>query len=135
VNGPAELICIACPIACRLSVAQTSDGAVSVSGNRCPRGELYGREEVLSPKRIVTAVVPTSSGDFPCAPVRTDAAVPRAEVKELLLSLYRMRVDLPVRRGQVLMEDYHGARVVFTRTLPPDEVAPVGKARPETEGQ
>jgi CxxC motif-containing protein len=116
-------------------VAERADGVVTVSGNRCPRGELYGREEVLAPKRVVTAVVPTSSGDFPCAPVRTDAAVPRGQVKELLLSLYRQRVDLPVRRGQVLIEDYHGARVVFTRTLPPDEVAPVGKAGPEPERQ
>ena len=133
--APVELVCIACPIACRLMVAQSGDGIVTVTGNRCPRGELYGREEVLAPKRIVTAVVPTSSADFPCAPVRTEAAVPRAEVKNLLLGLYRMRVDLPVRRGQVLLEDSKGIRVVFTRTLPPDEVAPVGQAGPEAEGQ
>jgi CxxC motif-containing protein len=134
-GAPSELVCIACPIACRLNVSQSADGTVSVSGNRCPRGELYGKEEVLAPKRIVTAVVPTSSEAFPCAPVRTDAAVPRAHVKELLLSLYGRRVDLPVRRGQVLLVDSRGARVIFTRTLPPDDVSPVGKAGTEAEGQ
>jgi len=131
---PAELICIACPIGCRLTVSLAADGVIAVSGNRCPRGEQYGKEEVLAPRRIVTAVVPTSSVDFPCAPVRTDAPVPRAEVRDLLRRLYARRVDLPVRRGQVLFEE-HGARVVFTRTLPPDDVAPVGEPRAEPKGQ
>jgi CxxC motif-containing protein len=124
-KGPAELVCIACPIACRLTVAQTDDGTVSVAGNRCPKGELYGREEMLAPRRVVTAVVPTSSMDFPCVPVRTDTPVSRDLVMELLKGLYRLRVDLPVRNGQVLVEDFHGARVIVTRTLPPDQVSPV----------
>ena len=132
--GPVELVCIACPLACRLTVSTSAEGAIAVSGNRCPRGEAYGREEVLAPRRIVTAVVPTSSAQFPCAPVRTDAPVPRGEVKALLKMIYGMTVTLPVRRGQVLIEDAKGARVVFTRTLPPDEVAPVGQPGAEAEG-
>jgi CxxC motif-containing protein len=132
--APAELVCIACPMACRLTVSTADSGEIHVAGNRCPRGDSYGREEVLAPRRIVTAVVPTSSMVFPCAPVRTDLPVPRAEVKDLLRALYARRVDLPVRRGQVLVEDFHGARVIFTRTLPPDEVAPVGETGTEPEG-
>lgn len=132
---PAELVCIACPIACRLSVSLSGDGTVIVSGNRCPRGELYGREEMLAPKRIVTAVVPTSSSSFPCAPVRTSGPVPRGAVNDLLQSLYRRRVDLPVRRGQVLIEDVEGVRVIFTRTLPPDDISPVGEPGAEAKGQ
>jgi CxxC motif-containing protein len=123
---PAELVCIACPIACRLTVTKAADGAVSVAGNRCPKGELYGKEEMLAPRRIVTAVVPTSSKDFPCVPVRTDAPVSRDLVMDLLGDLYRLRVDLPVKNGQVLVADFHGARVIITRTLPPDQVSPVG---------
>lgn len=123
---PAELVCIACPIACRLTVTQAPDGQVSVAGNRCPKGELYGKEEMLAPRRIVTAVVPTSSMDFPCVPVRTDTPVARDLVMELLADLYRRKVDLPVKSGQVLVADFHGARVIITRTLPPDQVSPVG---------
>ena len=130
-----ELVCIACPIACRLTVSTAGDGEVKVTGNRCPRGEVYGREEVLAPRRILTAVVPTDSAQFPCAPVRTDRAIGRAKVPQLLAELYARRVALPVRQGQVLIEDFDGARVVFTRTLPPDEIPPVGKTGPEPEGE
>jgi CxxC motif-containing protein len=133
--SPRELVCIACPMACRLTVSTTRGGEVNVTGNRCPRGELYGREEVLAPRRILTAVVPTDSAHFPCAPVRTDRAIGRAMVSALLRELYARRVSLPVRQGQVLIEDFDGARVVFTRTLPPDEISAVGKTGSESEGE
>jgi CxxC motif-containing protein len=130
-----EMVCIACPIACRLSVSMTRAGEVKVTGNRCPRGESYGAEEVRAPRRILTAVVPTDSVRFPCAPVRTDHAIGRDAVPQLLRELYARRVSLPVRQGQVLIEDFDGARVIFTRTLPPDEIPAVGEAGPESERQ
>jgi CxxC motif-containing protein len=123
----AQLVCIACPMACRLTVTQASTGDITVTGNRCPRGDAYGREEVLAPKRIVTAVVPTGSPDFPCAPVRTDAPVPKEDIPRLLRELYGRTCPLPVRQGKVLIEDFSGARVIVTRTLPPDDVSPVGE--------
>lgn len=130
-----ELVCIACPIGCRLVVTTDASEETTVTGNRCARGESYGKEEVLAPKRILTAVVPTDSARFPCAPVRTDHAIRREKAGTLLADLYGRTVKLPVREGQVLIEDFDGARVVFTRTLPPDEVPAVGKAGSEPEGQ
>ena len=129
-----ELVCIACPMGCRMVVSFGGAEEATVTGNRCSRGEAYGREEVLAPRRILTAVVPTSSTRFPCAPVRTDRAIRREQVSQLLAELYRRRVTLPIREGQVLIEDFDGARVLFTRTLPPDEVAAVGEAGAEPEG-
>jgi CxxC motif-containing protein len=123
-TGDRELVCIACPMACRLTVVQAGQ-VVTVTGNRCPTGETYGREEILAPRRMVTAVVPTDSLDFPCAPVRTDRPIQRGLVQRLLHELYASTISLPVRQGQVLMDDFDGARVVFTRTLPPDDVPPV----------
>jgi CxxC motif-containing protein len=122
-----DLVCIACPIGCRLSVT-TEGGGLSVSGNRCPKGETYGKEEATSPKRVVTAVVRTDNPDFPYIPVRTDKALPRSLTGALLLELSRREVRLPAARGNVLIEDYDstGVRVILTRTLPPDDIAPVG---------
>jgi CxxC motif-containing protein len=131
--APVEMVCIACPIACRLIVTPSARGDATVTGNRCPRGESYGREELLAPRRVLTAVVPTDSPQFPFAPVRTDHAISRGLVKALLSELYGRRISLPVRQGQVLMEDFDGARVVFTRTLPPDEVSPVRQPGAEPE--
>lgn len=50
-----ELTCIVCPKGCRLRVDE-NDG-YKVLGNTCPRGEVYGREEALDPKRTVTSTV------------------------------------------------------------------------------
>ena len=130
---PVEMVCIACPIACRLTVTPSARGDALVTGNRCPRGEAYGSEELRAPRRILTAVVPTDSAQFPFAPVRTDRAINRGLVKSLLSELYGRRIGLPIRQGQVLMEDFDGARVIFTRTLPPDEVSPVRQPRAEPE--
>ena len=122
-----QLVCIACPLGCRMTVSiGASAEDVDVTGNRCARGDAYGREEILAPRRILTAVVPTDSDSFPCAPVRTDKPVSRGLVRTLLADLYGRRVRLPVREGQVLVADFDGARVIFTRTLPPDQVSPVG---------
>jgi len=131
---PRELVCIACPIGCRMTVSiGSAPDQIAVAGNRCARGEAYGREEVLAPRRILTAVVPTDSPSFPCAPVRTDRAISRELMRTLLSDLYRRRVELPVHLGQVLIEDFDGARVIFTRTLPPDEVPAVGEAGAESK--
>jgi CxxC motif-containing protein len=130
-----ELVCIACPIGCRLTVVTRTGGEVEVTGNRCPRGETYGREEVLAPRRIVTATVPTRSALFPCAPVRTDKPLARELIPQLLQTLYAQTVDLPIRLGETLIEDFNGVRVVFTRTLPPDDVPPIGKTGPKPEGE
>jgi len=123
--GRVELVCIACPIGCRLTVTSRSEGDVEISGNRCPRGDTYGKEEVLAPRRIVTATVPTRSASFPCAPVRTDKPLARELIPQLLRTLYAQTANLPVRQGDALIDDFHGVRVLFTRTLPPDEVPPV----------
>ncbi len=115
------LTCIVCPNGCTLEVRRTAEGVV-VSGNRCPRGEEYGREEVSDPHRTVTAVVCTGSAEWPCAPVKTAEPVPRERIPAVLAALRRLRAALPVRCGEKALADAAGSGidVVFTRSLPPD---------------
>jgi CxxC motif-containing protein len=124
-----EMVCIACPLGCRLTVAKPEGGELRVNGNRCPKGEVYAGEEILSPKRIVTAVVRTDSAAYPYAPVRTDTPLPRALAEGLLEELYRRTVSLPVSSGAALIDDVEGTgvKVLFTRTLPPEEVPAVSE--------
>jgi len=116
-----EFVCIACPIGCMLTVTVQADGEVVVTGNRCPKGAVYAREEILSPKRVVTAVVRTDSEAFPCIPVRTDKSLPRELITGLMEDLARLSVRLPAALGTVLIENYKGSgvNVILTRTLPP----------------
>jgi CxxC motif-containing protein len=117
-----ELTCITCPMGCRL-VVETSgeDGGLAVSGNRCPRGAAYAREELLAPKRTVTATCRAAGGDGGVrrVPCRTAAPFPKERVAELLAAIYGIEARLPVERGSVLIEDALGLGidVVATRTL------------------
>lgn len=114
-----ELICITCPLGCRLSVQSLEGGELLVEGNRCPRGARYAREELLSPKRVVTATCRTVPGDRCRVPVRTLAPFPKERVSELIEFLYALEVKLPVARGDVLVPDALGTGipVIATRTL------------------
>ena len=50
-----NIICITCPKGCHLSVDENNDYAVT--GNACPRGEIYGKNELKNPVRVVTSTV------------------------------------------------------------------------------
>jgi len=52
-----SLTCIVCPIGCALTVEEASDGTLTVTGNRCPRGAVYAQEEIIAPERVVTATI------------------------------------------------------------------------------
>jgi CxxC motif-containing protein len=117
-----ELTCITCPLGCRLVAEEAEGGELAVSGNRCPRGAAYAREELLSPKRTVTATcraVTGGGGQVRRIPCRTTAAFPRERVSELLAAIYAIEVPLPVTRGQILLRDALGLGIdiVATRTL------------------
>lgn len=115
-----EYICIVCPNGCHLTVQSTGKG-ITVTGNECPRGDVYGREEFTDPKRMVTAVVRTTSADFPVVPVKSSRPVPKNAVTGILKTLYSLEVTLPVKRGDICPCDtgIPETDMVYTRTVPP----------------
>ena len=80
-----ELICIKCPRGCNLVV----DGD-NVTGNLCPRGLDYAREEQTNPLRIVTTLIKV--GDK-VVPVKTSSEVPKARINEVLDEIAKIKVD------------------------------------------
>lgn len=120
-----EMVCILCPRGCRLTVSEGPEWAVQ--GNGCPRGAVYGRSEAESPVRVVTATCRARIGadlagmDLPKRiPLKTSAGVPKSRAPELARQLLLMEADLPVREGEVLIEDWEstGVSVIVTRTIP-----------------
>ena len=129
-----EMICITCPMGCHLSIERPSENEIVVSGNRCPRGEKYAREELLSPRRVVTATCRAIGSAEAVAdgaladpspyrprrvPLRTSAAFPKERVPELLKLIYGLELRLPVQRGQVAIADALGSGidVLVARTM------------------
>lgn len=114
-----KLICISCPQGCRLNAEfDSATGECTVTGNRCPRGAAYAKQELTDPRRVVTAVVRTGDSALPFIPVRTDKPFPRAGIPALLNRLYTMTVRTPVACGDTLIEnvDNTGIRVIITES-------------------
>jgi CxxC motif-containing protein len=116
-----NLICIACPNGCRLEVIynDSGEGEITVHGHHCKRGEDYAREEIISPKRTVTAVVATDSKTLPFVPVRTDRPLPVNLIDPLLKEIYALRLAGPMEMGQRVIKDFRrsGVNVIVTRPV------------------
>jgi CxxC motif-containing protein len=129
-----ELTCIICPIGCSISVEEKSGSGsfsdLTIAGNRCPRGADYAREEIHSPKRVVTAtcgIALTPSLELsPRAftaprriPVKTSLPCPKEMIDELLGDIYRLKLSLPVKAGDRPIVNWKGSGIdlVVTRSL------------------
>ncbi|MDR1868491.1 MAG: DUF1667 domain-containing protein [Treponema sp.] len=119
-----NLTCIVCPIGCSLDVEEDASAtdSLSVTGNRCPRGEVYAREEIRAPKRVVTATCRIEGGaehSVRRIPVKTSSPCPREKIPALLRDIYETAVSLPIKAGDVVLAGWNGGEinVVATRTL------------------
>jgi len=123
-----NLTCIVCPMGCSLDVEEDANSPdnLSVTGNRCPRGAVYAREEIRAPKRVVTAtcriegevgIKDTSAARR--VPVKTASPCPREKIPALLNDIYKTTISLPVKAGDVIIAHWNGGDidVVATRTF------------------
>ena len=111
-----KLICTVCPMGCALTVTKDETGALSVSGNSCPRGARYGLDEVTNPKRTVTSSVFVAGGDCALVSVRTAQPVSKAKIPDVLSALAALRVQAPLNVGDVLLENIAGTGVSLIAT-------------------
>lgn len=109
-----ELICITCPKGCHLTVDEANDYAVT--GNACPRGAEYGRNELLHPVRVVTSTVRLEGGPIPRLPVKTAAPIPKGKVFDVMRALDGVVLRCPVKVGDVVLADACGTGVDIVAT-------------------
>ena len=111
------MVCISCPRGCTLEVTRVGD-AVTVTGNACPKGEAYGKSELVNPTRMVTGLVRVAGLRKPL-PVKTKVAVPKAKIDAVLFALHQTTVQLPVRIGDVIIPNVAdtGVDVVATANM------------------
>ena len=106
-----ELICINCPLGCRLSVDDGDLANVKVSGNTCPRGVTYAVSEITAPKRMVTSSVPVSGSKVKRVSVKTSAPIDKNKIFDCLAQIKTIRAKAPVAIGDVLLANVCGSGV------------------------
>lgn len=114
------LICIGCPLGCRLSAELDGETVVSVSGNTCKRGDEYARRECTAPERTVCGTVRILGAALaPTLPVRTVRPVPKDKVMAVAEEMRRCTIHAPVTIGDTVLADVAGTGVdlIATRTL------------------
>lgn len=151
-----SIVCIACPVGCRLEVDWDADAlesavqasglhsaggagtaaapdaaaeknaaeetgidpadpgaAIRVTGNRCPRGEVYAREEILAPVRTLTTTCRiVGNPQLRRVPVRSAAPIPAEKIPEILAVLHRLELRSPIAAGTEVWKD--GGIVIVT---------------------
>ncbi len=111
-----EMVCINCPLGCMLTVTKENDGSVTVTGNTCPRGEIYGRNEMTDPKRVVTSTVRIKGQDNQVIPVKTKEPIPKGKIWECIEELKQVDVSAPIDIGDVIVENVAGTGVSVVAT-------------------
>ena len=106
-----NLTCIMCPLGCQLTVLKDGDN-ITVTGNNCKRGEIFGKEEVTCPMRIVTSSVKTEKGVCAC---KTSKPVPKSIIFEVMKEIEKLRLK-SVKFGEVVIKNVlnTGADIVIT---------------------
>jgi CxxC motif-containing protein len=102
---------------CSLEVAKAADGTLAVTGNLCPRGETYARQEVTAPVRMVTGLVRVKGTKRPLC-VRTKVAIPKGKIPDVLAALAATEVEAPVALGDVVIADACGTGIPVVATAP-----------------
>ncbi len=111
-----SILCIGCPLGCRLTVVLDDGSVVRVSGNACKRGDAYARQEAVQPLRRLTGTMRAAGCNRPFS-VITDKPVP----KELLLAcaaeLKRHAPEPPIQFGDVVLTNIlgTGCQVIATQ--------------------
>lgn len=107
-----ELICITCPRGCHLKV----DENLNVTGNMCPRGAIYAKNELTHPVRMVTSTVAVDSQCESRLPVKTKDPIPKELIFKVMEEINKIVVKAPIKIGDVIIKDVLGSGVDIVAT-------------------
>lgn len=99
-----NLICIGCPMGCNLLVKQ-DNLEIIVSGNNCPKGEKYAKNEITSPKRSVTTTVKLINGEDNVISVKTQTDIPKEKILDVINELKSISVCAPIKINDIIVKN------------------------------
>jgi len=100
------IICIGCPLGCRVTVTRDRKGNVTtMKGADCKQGEKYVLKELQNPVRTLTATIRTGDETFPLLPVRTSRPVLKTLLRPIMKETVKAKVKPPVKEGDVIVRN------------------------------
>ena len=103
-----ELVCIQCPRGCHLTIDDSDKNNIKVTGNFCPRGDKFGKEEIIKPMRSICSTVKTVFPEVPVLPVRVSPDIPKDKIFEVINEINSVVLDRKVDRGDIIIENVLG---------------------------
>lgn len=112
----AKIICITCPKGCHLTVDEIT---FEVTGNNCPRGAVYGKNEIVAPVRTLTSTVKVVGGEISRCPVRSRSPLPKGKIFDAMGQLREVTLTSPIKIGDVVIENVcdTGVDIIATRNV------------------
>lgn len=112
-----DLVCIVCPMGCRLKVDIENDYAVT--GNQCKRGVTYAKKELTSPTRTITSTVVIEGAIHNRMPVKTDQEIDKKLILDVMKELDKVRIKSPTKVGDIIIENIlgTGVNIVASRSM------------------
>lgn len=114
-----QVICIGCPLGCLVTVKRKDDGTLDITGNTCPKGEAYARNEFTAPVRTLTSLIKVEGRRNQMVSVKTNGEIPKGKIGECMGILRKAVASAPVRVGDILISNIAdtGIDIVATSAL------------------
>lgn len=111
-----EMICIVCPVGCHLEI----DDNLKVTGNQCKRGEIYAKEEMTNPTRILTTTVAIKSVLTRRLSVKSERPLPKGKLPQAMEILNNIILKAPISLHEIVVENIAntGVNMISTRHIP-----------------
>ena len=107
-----EMVCVSCPMGCAITVERDDNNEViSVTGNTCPRGDKYARQECTHPERMLTSTVKVEGGRLPVVPVKSASPIPKEMLFDAMKEVNKVTLKAPVTFGDVAVKNILGTGI------------------------
>ncbi len=114
--------CIMCPLGCLLTVTLEDGQVTKVTGNTCPRGEIYAKQEMTNPQRMLTSTVRIEGGELPLLPVVSKTTLPKGKILDCAQALRGVDINAPIKAGDVVVPNILGLGVDIVASRDMDKV-------------
>lgn len=119
-----EMTCTVCPMSCQLIITKDpeSPDGLKVEGGSCKRGRIHAIKELTNPTRLITSTVRIDGALIDRIPVRTDGEIPREKIFELMEIIRGLKVQAPVKRGDIIYKSVFDSDVNIIASRSMDKV-------------